>query len=331
MRGVQRQWKTRAALVVGTAYLVALAVVAGTFVLWWDRLPDPMASHFAGSGEADGFAGRAVLLGTAVPLLLLMGGMFAAMVGAPRTVEPAARLLVAAGAATAGLLGAVITSVTAANLDLAQAQDAALGLRDLVTAIATAGAAGALSWWIVGSVPEGELPGPESGPGAAPAVAAVPLAEGEVVVWSRRVGSRAMVVVAVLTLLTALFLAHLGLWVGAVLMFLAALPVAALARLTVTVDRRGLRVAPAGLRAPAKLVELPEVETAGVRKVNAFHEFGGWGYRVRPGTTGVVMRSGEALCVRLRSGREFVVVVGDARQAAETLNALVERRRGEDE
>lgn len=327
MRGVQRQWKMRAVLVVATAYVVALAVVAGTFVLWWDRLPDPMASHFTGSGEADGFAGRVALFWTAVPLLTLMGGLFGALVGAPRAVEPAARLLVAGGVATAGLLGAVITSATAANLDLVEAQDATLGTGDLLTAIVTAGLAGALSWWIVGSVPEVELP--DSG-AAAPA-ATVPLATGEVVAWSRRVGSRPMGVVAVLTLLTALVLAYFGLWTGAVVTLLSVLPVAALARLTVTVDRRGLRVAPAGLGAPAKLVELAEVESAGVRNVNAPAEFGGWGYRVRPGATGVVMRSGEALCIRLSSGREFVVVVGDARQAAETLNALAERRRDEDE
>ncbi|NJP65878.1 DUF1648 domain-containing protein [Streptomyces spiramenti] len=329
MRGVQRQWKMRAVLVVATAYVVALAVVAGTLVIWWDRLPDPMASHFGSSGEADGFAGRAALLWTAVPLLVGMGGMFAAMVGVPRVVEPAARLLVAGGAATAGLLGAVLTSATAANLDLARAADARLALTDLFTAVATAGVAGTLSWWIVGAVPEAGVPA-TAGPATA-AAAAVPLAKGEVLVWSRRVGSRVMVVTAVLVLLSSLVCALLGLWMAAVLSLLSAVPVAALARVTVTVDRRGLRVAPSGLAAPAKTIDLDEVASAGVRDVNAFREFGGWGYRVRSGATGVVMRSGEALCVRLRSGREFVVVVGDARQAAETLNALAGRRRDEDE
>ena len=59
--------------------------------------------------------------------------------------------------------------------------------------------------------------------------------------------------------------------------------------------------------------------------MSAFSEFGGWGYRVRPGASGVVLHSGAALSVRLRGGREFVVTVADPETAAALLNGLIAR------
>lgn len=69
---------------------------------------------------------------------------------------------------------------------------------------------------------------------------------------------------------------------------------------------------------------LDEVASASAREIDALAEFGGWGYRAH--RTGMVMRSGEGLVVRLDGGREFAVTVPDARTAAALLNTLVERR-----
>ncbi len=49
--------------------------------------------------------------------------------------------------------------------------------------------------------------------------------------------------------------------------------------------------------------------------------YGGWGWRVVPGGTAVVVRGGEALVVELRSGRRFAVTVDGAAEAAALLNA----------
>lgn len=58
-------------------------------------------------------------------------------------------------------------------------------------------------------------------------------------------------------------------------------------------------------------------------------EYGGWGYRVRPRSTAVVLRGGQALALRPAGGREFAVTVDDADTAAALLNTLADQRRSQ--
>ena len=51
-------------------------------------------------------------------------------------------------------------------------------------------------------------------------------------------------------------------------------------------------------------------------------EYGGWGLRFIPGSTGVLMRGGEGIQVTLTSGRTFVVTVDDAATGAGLLKAV---------
>jgi hypothetical protein len=153
------------------------------------------------------------------------------------------------------------------------------------------------------------------------------LAEGESVTWSRVADSRGMSWLAGALGLAGLLLLVSGEWVVALVLLGCALPAGAGARVLVVVDRRGLRVSPFGLPFPGKRIALSQLESAAGREVSALSEFGGWGYRVRPGASGVVLRSGPALSVRLRGGREFVVTVADADTAAALLNELIARHR----
>lgn len=121
-------------------------------------------------------------------------------------------------------------------------------------------------------------------------------------------------------------------WPGALLALLGlviGVPGLALARVRVTVDRRGVTVRPSFVSRPRVRVPLDEVAGASVRELDTaavLADYGGWGYRVRAGRTGVVLHSGEALVVRRESGREFAVTVPDAHTAAALLNTLAERR-----
>ncbi|MEK8144810.1 hypothetical protein NKH18_34340 [Streptomyces sp. M10(2022)] len=65
------------------------------------------------------------------------------------------------------------------------------------------------------------------------------------------------------------------------------------------------------------------------RDVQAFAEYGGWGYRVRPERSGVIVRSGEAIVARLSNGRDFAVTVDDSATGAALLNTLIDRHRAE--
>ncbi|WP_103528845.1 DUF1648 domain-containing protein [Streptomyces sp. SM12] len=320
------RWKVRAALIVAVSYVAVTVVLLGTFVSWRDRLPDPMASHFGGGGQADDVMSRAAWFWMSGLVMLLIGAMFLAMTWWGRNHGSHGRVLVSVAVAIGVALASLLTFAQAANLDAASAEEVVMPLWHLGVGAGLALVAGLLCWWITGpdSTPalEGSTATPEE---------PLRLGKGEIAVWTRTVGSWALGVVTALAVAVGALLAASGVWVAAVALLLSALPAAALSRLNVTVDGRGLAVAPPGLRRPAKRIGLDEVDTAGVRHVSAFADFGGWGYRVRPGASGVVMRSGQALSVRLRGGKEFVVVVDGAEEAAALLNGLVERRREEGE
>lgn len=70
--------------------------------------------------------------------------------------------------------------------------------------------------------------------------------------------------------------------------------------------------------------DIRHVETVHVEPVG---DFGGWGLRWRPDRFGVITRTGEAIAVRRRSGRRFVVTVDDADTGAALLHTLAGRHR----
>lgn len=291
--------------------------LAALFAAWRDRLPDPMASHFALDGEADGFLAPAVWLTVGVGLLTGLGVLFAVLLrvggrGGQR------RTGVAAGTGVPVMITVLFAANLNANLDLAEGAAARLPVWWVALAMLAGAAAAAAAWWWAG---------PDPRPAAATAAGALPLGAGEAAAWSRTAGSRGLAWVAGGLAAAGLPLAVLGEWGIGLVLLAGALLTGGFARVAVVADRHGLRVSPFGLPFPCKRIPLARMESAGSREVRAVPEFGGWGYRVRPGASGVVLRSGPALSVRLRAGREFVVTVSDAATAAELLNGLIERDR----
>ncbi|MFI9119407.1 DUF1648 domain-containing protein [Streptomyces bikiniensis] len=297
--------------------LVLLAYLL-VFALWYDRLPDPLATHFGpeGGGRADGFTGRTAYAFASTALLL------GAAVGWNLFVR---RSTLWGAWATAGFTGTLLVLVLRDNLDAADAAEVVSPLADLTLAAAGAALLALAGPALTRLVPEEE---PAAGPGAADGPR-LPLGPSEVAGWSRTSASRPLTVLAVLALAAVPVTLLLAPWPEAwpaLLGPVVGVPGLALARVRVTVDRRGLTVRPALVPRPRVRVPLDEVAGATARDVDPVSEFGGWGYRVRPGRTGVVLRSGEALVVRRDSGREFAVTVSDAHTAAALLNTLVERR-----
>ncbi|MCF2530830.1 hypothetical protein [Yinghuangia soli] len=116
-----------------------------------------------------------------------------------------------------------------------------------------------------------------------------------------------------------------ALWWTAAAFAAAAAALAAFAVVRVTVDGEGVTIVYGPLPRPRTRIPLARIAGAGTREVRAFREFGGWGYRIRPGASGVVMRSGEALEVRLRTGSLFVVTTDGADEAARVLEGHLVR------
>ncbi|MFI8290502.1 hypothetical protein ACIGBL_15365 [Streptomyces sp. NPDC085614] len=305
---------TRLRLLAALPFPLVLAAHTTLFVRWGDRLPDPLATHFSagGGGRADGWTG-------ATAYALIASGLLVAL-GAGWT------LLVRRGAlwgawATAGFTGALLLLVLGDNLDAVDAATVTSPPAHLLVAGAAAGVAGLLGLALTRLVPP--EPAVPPGPGA---VQALPLGATEVAGWSRGAGSRAMASVGAVTGTAGLALFVAGPWPVALVLLVSGLLVLLLAGVRVSVDRRGLTVRPTLAPWPRIRVPLDRVEGASVRDVDPLADFGGWGYRVRAHTTGVVLRSGEALVVRKDGGQEFAVTVPDAATAAALLTALVERR-----
>ncbi|MFC8760069.1 hypothetical protein ACFUAG_04985 [Streptomyces sp. NPDC057193] len=302
-------------------FALTLAACLLLLALWHDRLPDTLATHFTAEdgGRADGFTGRTAFAVIGLGLLLGLGTGWTVLV----------RRTVLWGAwATAGLTGAMLVVVVRNNLDVTDPAQAVSPLTDFLPGAAAAAVCALAGWALTSLVPADE---PAEGPGTAdgPRLA---LGASEVAGWSRATGSTPLTVLAVLALAAVPAGLLLAPWPAALLALLGLLvgvPGLTLARVRVTVDRRGVTVRPSLVPRPRVRVPLDDVVGASVRKLDTaavLGDFGGWGYRVRSHRTGVVLHTGEALVVRRAGGREFAVTVPDAGTAAALLNTLTDRR-----
>ncbi len=113
-----------------------------------------------------------------------------------------------------------------------------------------------------------------------------------------------------------------GLWIAVVAVAVAGLVGVTLSAVRVQVDDRALVIAYGPLRRPVRRIPLDEIDGAWVEDRRPA-QVGGWGYRIVPGGTTIMIRRGECLVVRLSSGRELAVTVDDAGRGAALLNTLL--------
>ncbi|MFF4097102.1 DUF1648 domain-containing protein [Streptomyces sp. NPDC001834] len=317
------------ATVVALPFLLALVVELVLFAVLRDRLPEQIAVHFRPDGRADRYIGGEwhVVAGSA--LFVVMGALWTLTFVRGKLYGRAHHLMVATGYAFAGFLGWLMSATLLVNVDAGanaqgEAQGVSLPMGQLAVALAVAVVAGGLGLAAAALVPVPEPPAvvrAQDGP-------RITLADGEIAGWARSAGSWwtpmvafALVAVGVVLLLTSGWTAAIPLLVLGVLM-------AVFARPYVVVDRRGITIS-GMLPWPRLRVPLDRIESAISRDINPLAEYGGWGYRVRPARSGLVIRSGEGVVAALAGGREFAVTVDDSATAAALLNALIDQRRAE--
>ncbi|MBZ4319823.1 hypothetical protein [Streptomyces huiliensis] len=320
LRTAGRPWRPALVLV---PYLLTVSVFLAVLAGRRDRLADRIATHFDGSGRADGFTAASSFTYQALALVLSLAVLFAALAFFLELEVLSWRTLAATAYAVAALIASLLVWTVLGNASADAPEDARLGLGALATTLTSALAAGTLGVLLAGLT----APRPREAPAAVTAAPRLPLGATEGAVWTRSVVSRPLLGLGVALLiagagfgLAAGWTAGLGLGSGALLLL--ALPGA-----RVTVDRHGLTAAPLWAPRPRLRIGLDRVVSADARAVDAFREFGGWGYRVRSGRSGLVLRSGDALVVRLATGGEFFVTVDDAATAAALLNTLADRAR----
>lgn len=311
-----RAW--RRAGVVALPFVLAWAAVLAVYAVLRDRLPDRLATHFGPGGQADGFTGLGAFLPVVTTLLLLPGLIVAVVALRSRTALGARRGLVAIGYGTAAMLGYAHVAMLWVNASAARAADVTFPLWHLALSLAAAGAVGWAGWLLAG---RDAAPADETDEAAGPRL---PLAKGEAAVWTRTVGSPVLAVLGAGTTLLGVVLAVATDTGAETALIVIGLISAALSRCRVTVDRRGLSVAPWFAPRPRLRISLGRIKEATSREARAL-SLGGWGYRIQPGRSALVLRSGDALFLRLVTGKEFVVTVDDAATAAALVNTLVER------
>ncbi|WP_327220511.1 DUF1648 domain-containing protein [Streptomyces cyaneofuscatus] len=308
---------TLAALPFVLSFLVDLIL----FLVLKDRLPARLAGHFNVSGDVNGYVDRTTYVLVTAPVLPVLGALWVLMVVRGKFYGRAHRLLIGGGWAVAAFLQYVLVAALIVNLDAPDGAAAgSFPLWHLAVATGAAVLAGGIGLLLV-RAPED----PRAGKSPADRER-IALADGEVAGWARTTGSWWLPLGALVIVATGTGLGYGVTWfLGAPLLVLALLMLT-FSRAHITVDRRGLTVS--GLLPwPRFQLPLERIEAADSRRVDAVAEFGGWGYRIRPGRTGFIVRSGEAIVARQRGGREFAVTVEDSGTGAALLNTLVDRNR----
>lgn len=301
---------TRRAVLFAIPFLCLLAI-AGTAAAWAGDLPDPIAIHWQFGGPADGFGSLWLSTGLLFALVGVLGlGTLALQ---QRVNGPNTRWLGGQAAGVSLFLTVVHIGTLRSNLAVETAERAMSPDAALVGGLAVFALGGLLGWWLG---PEDEPYDPDT-----VAVDQVEVVPGEAVVWSGSAVAEQWLVVlagAIIALGVVLLLVSEP-WAAGVLV-LAGFGVASLLRLRVTVGPAGVvaRFGPFGVfRSSVPLTEVSQVTAEVVEPL----AYGGWGYRLLPGTRAIVVRRGPGLRVERRDGPTLVVTVDDAGVAAGVLRA----------
>lgn len=306
-----RGWSRVAGVLVLGAALAALP-----YGLFWAELPEPMASHWGVDGQPDGAMSRAMSLTVTLALVLVLGGLLSALMArrsAGGTAPSPEGLALASLLATLGV-GVAWTSVLANRAAPSWEQAAPLGGGFAVVLLATAGAG--LGGYALG---RRWFPRPVDPDAAARPLPVVRLAPDERATWvgtARSLGLLFLLVpAAALWLLPDPFR-----WLAPLVGVLAVL----LSRIRVRVDDAGMTVLLGGL-VRVRRVPLDRIGRASAEHVDP-SRWGGWGYRLVPDGSAVVIRAGAGIVLDLRNGRRFAVTVDDAEDGAGLVNALLARQ-----
>jgi hypothetical protein len=296
--------------------LVALAVLPP--LLFASRLPDPLATHWAGaSGRPDG----ALPLALYAVLNLIFAGIPAAIVWHLARKPAPAEVAPAVGIATfvAALSAALSCAVVGANLDAPTWREAALGPLPVLVALAAA-----LALAVVGGRAARRLESRAAAPELAPSAG---LRAGERAMWIGRARGRWALPLAAVLVASGVALGLLAnIWIGALAVLLGAVALP-FTSLRVRADRHGveLRYGPFGW--PRSRIALAEIRSAGALELAPL-QWGGWGYRGSRRLfrkAAVVLRAGPALRLELADDTLLVVTVDDAEAGAGLLNDLLAR------
>lgn len=307
--------KTRRALC-GASFLILPSALLIGWLAWQDTLPPVLPTHWEGSGTPDGFATTTSY--TTIIGALLIGAMLIGQAACLRGGEGARWW-----AAGAGMVQGLMTSLWFVPVLLTRASgDPATARLDawIVVLIASIG-------W--GFIPAALYPVSRL---TVETRRITPMSTAAPEPWQRDVTSRLFLAVWAMMIVVALGLGILSLSEGVVpaivggVIVLLSVPVALISTYRVNIDERGVRVTSRGV--PLARLPLEDIADSRVEELVPI-EWGGWGWRLRPGGSAIITRRGPGLAIIRLSGRMFAVSVPDAESGQAVLEAYIVKHRCE--
>jgi hypothetical protein len=301
--------------------VIPLGVLVVFGVVLVQRLGARIATHWSTGRYPDGFSGTttSLLVFAAITAALTVVTIVVILAVADGRV---ARTFAAITMIVAGMMALAWIVPALATLAAPTPERATLGARMLLLLVA-------VGWGLllVPVIPSGGRPDP--GTHAVPPVA---MAGTERVAWVGQAGSLAFAALGGLIVLGCLvagvLIVDLGgpsdaLWALAA-GIVAGLAALLLARVRLSVDRRGMRLSSALLGIPLMRVPLAKVAAVSVETIDPL-SWGGWGFRFAPGRRAYVTGRGEGIVVTSSGGTFSAVTIPNAEGAASVLQALIRR------
>ncbi len=305
-----RTWRRLLAWAGLMAVLGLLPLLVG-----WSNLPDPLAIHWGIGGSPDNAwpKNAAALL----PISMVAIGLFTTSLFRIES-KPTAEAFAMVGL-MGGLGFSLMVSLVYLNWDAPTWQEAgAFTWWQLVAVLAT----GALGAWIGYVLGIRRYPRPETSESVAGPE--LELGDGETVSWIG--GCSVKWPLVLLGGLALVFFLMPGWWklLGLAFVVLGFL----FLWVYVVINSHGLQVRLGG-GVPVKRIPLDRIKTVQAIDLEP-SQWSGWGYRVVPGGSAVVLRRGDAIQVNMTNDRRFAVTVDDAATGAALLSGLVTRLRSDD-
>ncbi len=320
---------TRARLMAVAVVVPIVIALASSLVIisWIPSLPAEVAIHW-NSGGVDGVGSPwqlvAILLGTIGLFSGVMAFSFSALPanGRPTLTQKG---LAVTSLWLALLLGVGIAGSVAAQRGLSDVTQAPDPLPWLLLGMALGLLAAAAAWFV--------LPRADRTPPYALDVEPLELAPTERAFWTGTVtASRTLMLFLLGVVVVLVVSAVVSALSGAVDVVVILLLVVLVLGLALTAFRWRVSVGSHGASAvsvagwPAIRIPLADISAARLIEVNPVGDFGGWGWRLAGGRTGIVLQAGPALEVARRNGRALVVPIDDAETAAAVLQAALAQR-----
>lgn len=314
-------WRWSLVAVAATGFALAAIPV----LLFWPQLPEPMAVHWSIDLRPNGAMTKqsALLLNAA----LVGGTLLLALIGATAAYARGRAVRLVIVTLSGSLAAAASATIVARNLGKTAWTDAEpLTAAGLTLMLGVPLAAAALSYLI------GLRVWSDARPPALASSPPLPLGADTRAFWSSGASNRWLLAIGAVLLAQAFVLLAmlpqlrmLPAWIGIHTVVLFALELFSTIR--VAIDGRGIAIRYGHLGLWTRRVPLESIAAAHAIKLDAL-EHGGWGYRggLRLfGKAAIVVRSGDAVRLDLRDGKQLFVTVDDAATAARLLNGLIER------